>query len=85
MSRKKPPLGLGKSSSWGPAPPPGYFTIRKTSVGWSQAGERNYRNSLKSYAGGGTRTRKGLLPEVFETSASATSATPAAPHRQLRP
>ena len=30
-------------------------------------------------AGGGTRTRKGSLPEVFETSASATSATPARP------
>jgi hypothetical protein len=28
-------------------------------------------------AGGGNRTRKGLSPEVFETSASTNSATPA--------
>ena len=38
---------------------------------------RLWKTAEDPSAGGGTRTRKGLLPEVFETSASTTSATPA--------
>ena len=36
-----------------------------------------YASASRPDAGGGTRTRKGVSPEVFETSASTYSATPA--------
>ena len=38
---------------------------------------RMWETSHNPYAGSGNRTRKGLLPEVFETSASTNSAIPA--------
>ena len=44
---------------------------------WGQGLGDGARGNWMENAGGGTRTRKGSLPEVFETSASATSATPA--------
>ncbi len=48
-----------------------------TPLRWGQGWGEAASGEWVDHAGGGTRTRKGLLPEVFETSASATSATPA--------